>query len=273
MYLIDTHAHIDMIKKLTPEEVVARSGDEGVRYIINVGTTIEDSRKSLEFAGKFDNVFASVGVHPHYASSFGDKELKILESLIEEARSGFGEVSGAGRKRSKVVAVGEIGFDFYRNSSTDKEMEKAFSSQIELAIKYDLPVIIHDRDAHARTLDVVKRYAGEKKFRAVVHCFSGDVNFAWQCLEAGLHISFTGIVTFPNAGDVVQVVREVPLEKVFVETDSPFLAPQEKRGSENYPGYVKYIAEKIAEIKGMDFEEVASITSKNAEDFFSLIKD
>jgi len=273
MYLIDTHAHIDMIKKLTPEEVVARSGNEGVKYIINVGTTIEDSKKSLEFADKFDNVFGSVGVHPHYASGFGGKELKILESLIRGNGGDSGEGSETGRRHKKVVAVGETGFDFYRNSSTDKEMERAFSSQIELAIKYDLPVIIHDRDAHARTLDVVKKYAGEKKFRAVVHCFSGDVNFARQCLETGLYISFTGIVTFPNAGNAVQVVREVPLERIFVETDSPFLAPQEKRGSENYPGYVKYIAGKIAEIKGMDFEEVADITSKNAEDFFSLIKD
>ncbi|MEA2015754.1 MAG: TatD family hydrolase [Actinomycetota bacterium] len=265
MYFIDTHAHIDMLKELTPEETVKKSEDEGVKYIINVGTTIESSRKSLEFAEKFDNVFASVGVHPHYASGFKDKEIKTLDSLIRGA--------GGGGRYEKVVAVGETGFDFYRNLSTEADMERAFSSQIELAIKYDVPVIIHDRDAHLKTLEVVKKYAGNKKFRAVVHCFSGDMNFAEKCFELGLYISFTGIVTFPNAGDVLNVVKEVPLERIFIETDSPFLAPQAKRGSENYPGYVKYVAEKIAEIKGLSIEKVAEITSENAENFFSLIKN
>ncbi len=270
MYFIDTHAHIDMLKKLTPEETVTRSRDEGVKYIINVGTTIEGSRKSLEFARKYDNVFASVGVHPHYASSFGGKEIGSLDSLIRDVVDNNNE---SVERYRKVVAVGETGFDFYRNLSTAGDMERAFSSQIELAIKYDVPVIIHDRDAHVKTLDVVKKYAGDKKFRAVVHCFSGDINFANQCLELGLYISFTGIITFPNAGNVIGVVKEVPLERMFIETDSPFLAPQAKRGSENYPGYVKYVAKKIAEIKDLSIEEVAEVTSGNAEDFFSLIKN
>lgn len=271
MYFIDTHAHIDMLKKLNPEEAVARSENEGVKYIINVGSSLEGSRKSVEFAGKFPNVFASVGIHPHYVKDFGDKEIKILESLIQgESIDYIHSNSGKDKKYSKVVAIGETGFDFYRNLSPRKDMERAFISHIELALKYDIPVIIHDRNAHRQTLDVIKKYTGNNRFRAVVHCFSGDINFARQCLEQGLYISFTGVITFPNAGDLTKVVEKVPLEQIFIETDAPFLAPQAKRGEENYPGFVKYVAEKIAEIKGSGIDEIADITSKNAEKFFSL---
>ncbi len=271
MYFIDTHAHIDMLKKLTPEEAVARSGSEGVKYIINVGSSLEGSRKSVEFAGRFAGVFASVGIHPHYVKDFGDKEIKMLESLIQGgAMEAVYSDIGKDSKYSKVVAIGETGFDFYRNLSPRKDMEKAFISHIELALKYDIPVIIHDRDAHRETIDIVKKYAGNNRFKAVVHCFSGDIDFASQCLEMGLYISFTGIITFPNARDIIKVVEKVPLTRIFVETDSPFLAPQSKRGKENYPGFVKYVAEKIAEIKGLSIDEIADITSKNAEGFFSL---
>jgi len=283
MYFIDTHAHIDMLKKLSPEEAVAKAADEGVKYIINVGAELDGSRKSVEFAQRFPGVFASVGIHPHYVKGFGNKEIRILESLIQGESTGYGHSESVknengedenqgvkGGRYKKVVAIGETGFDFYRNLSPASDMEKAFISHIELALKYDIPVIIHDRDAHRQTMNVIKRYTCNKRFRAVVHCFSGDIDFARQCLEQGLYISFTGVITFPNAGDLKKVVEEVPLERIFIETDSPFLAPQAKRGSENYPGFVKYIAEKIAEIKGCSIEEVADITSKNAESFFSL---
>jgi TatD DNase family protein len=268
MYFIDTHAHIDMLKNLTPEEAVSRSQSDGVKYIINVGSSVGGSRKSIEFAMKFNNVFASVGVHPHYAKDFGNKEIKILECLIQGYTGD--ECESGGKRYRKVVAVGETGFDFYRNLSPREDMEKTFMSQIELALKYDIPVIIHDRDAHVQTLEVVKRYSGRKNFRAVVHCFSGDTDFAMQCLDLGLYISFTGVITFPSAAGLLKTVKEVPIERVFIETDAPFLAPQIERGKENYPGYVKYIAQKIAEVKNLSIEEVAEITSKNAEDFFSI---
>ena len=257
-----------MLKELTPQEAVAKSVSEGVKYIINVGSSLDGSKKSIEFARKFSNVFASVGVHPHYVRSFGKKEIKILQSLIK----GYsGTVNDNVRERyKKVVAVGETGFDFYKNLSPRMDMERAFVSHIEMALEYDIPVIIHDRDAHRQTLEVVKKYIDQKNFRAVVHCFSGDVNFAMQCLDLGLYISFTGVITFPNARDVLKAVEKVPVERLFIETDAPFLAPQAKRGKENYPGYVRYVAEKIAEIKNLSVEEVAGITSKNAERFFSI---
>lgn len=260
-----------MLKRLTPREAVAKSVNEDVKYIINVGTSLDSSKKSIELARKFSNVFASVGIHPHYVKGFGKKEIKILRSLIQGHSGTVNDVNkNVSRRYKKVVAVGETGFDFYRNPTPGLDMERAFASHIELAIEYDIPVIIHDRDAHSQTLEVVKRYIDQKNFRAVVHCFSGDANFAMQCLDLGLYISFTGVITFPNAGGVLKAVEKVPIERLFIETDAPFLAPQAKRGKENYSGYVRYIAEKIAEIKNLSVKEVADITSKNAERFFSI---
>ena len=265
MYFIDTHAHLDMLKKMTPEEAVSQSKKNGVRYIINVGSSMDGSRSSLEFSKRFDDVYASIGIHPHHAGDFGKKELQALEELIRDPGS-----SGGDKKFEKVVAVGETGFDLYRNLSLSVDQERAFVSQIELALKYDLPLIIHSREANKQILDVIKKYAGDRRFRGVVHCFSGDTNFAMQILDQGLFISFTGVITFPNSGSVLNAVKKVPMQRLFIETDAPFLAPQAKRGQENYPGYVKYIAEKIAELKNCTLDEVADISSRNARDFFSI---
>ena len=274
MYFIDTHAHLDMIKSMTPEESVQRSSDEGVRYIINVGLSIEGSRKSVGYARHFPNVFTSVGVHPHYVRDFGGREVKMLRSLIagskEESVDGESLKEGGGKKFKKVVAVGETGFDFFRELSPRASQDKAFRAHIELALEYDLPIIIHGRDAHEEILNVLKKYIAHKNFRGVIHCFSGDLDFALRCIDMGLHISYTGVITFPNAGSLADVVKEIPIEKIFIETDSPYLAPQDRRGKENYPGYVRYIARKIAELKDISIEKVAAVTSKNAEDFFGL---
>jgi TatD family hydrolase len=315
-YFIDTHAHLDMLKNMTPDNAVKESLKENVKYIINVGSSFSGSRKSISYSRQFNNVFASVGIHPHYVKNFAaNAGINKLEAMIiEYIDSNYTDtdnikysetnyvipnftsiVSKTIKRRSqkkssnstskadpvlnckvnpvnpaKIVAVGEIGFDFFRNLSPKIDQEKAFITQIELALKYDLPVIVHDRDAHEDTLRVIKQYADDKKFRAVVHCFSGDTDFALRCLELGLFISFTGVITFPNAKNLAGTVKEVPIEKMFLETDAPFLAPQEKRGKENFPGYVKYVAEKIALLKGLSVKEVAAVTSKNAEEFFKL---
>ncbi len=265
MYFIDTHAHLDMLKKMTPEEAVSQSKKNNVRYIINVGSSMDGSRRSLEFSKRFDDVYASIGIHPHYAGDAGKKQLQVLEELVRDP-----ECPGENKKFKKVVAIGETGFDLYRNLSPRVDQERIFVSQIELALKYDLPLMIHTREANKQTLEVIKNYAGDRRFRGVVHCFSGDTNFAMQVLDLGLFISFTGVITFPNSGSVLKAVKKVPMEKMFIETDAPFLAPQAKRGQENYPGYVKYIAEKIAELKNCTLEEVADISSRNARDFFSI---
>ncbi|MBC7333394.1 MAG: TatD family hydrolase [Actinobacteria bacterium] len=276
-YFIDTHAHLDMIKGKTPQEAVGDATRESVKYILNVGSSIKGSEKSLYFSTVFDNVFASVGIHPHYVKDFKDVQRKRLESMvanfIADGTSSFeseAKTKTPGERPPKLVAIGETGFDFYRNLSPKKDQEEAFVFQIELAIKNKLPLIIHDREAHDDTLRVIGKYANYKDFRAVMHCFSGDVDFATKCLELGLFISFTGVLTFPNAKKTVEVAKEVPIEKIFIETDAPFLAPQPKRGKENFPEYVRYVAYKLAEIKGMDVEDVALITSRNAEEFFGI---
>lgn len=261
MYLIDTHAHLDMLKNMRPAEAVEKSAKEGVKYIINPGSSIKGSKKAVSYAKELPGVFASVGVHPHDAGKVGDKDIKLLESMI---------LGDDGIRNEKVVAVGESGFDFFRNLSPRPDQERAFRAHIELAKKCSLPLIIHNRDADDETYRVLKEYAGKGGLKGVVHCFSGDMDFAAKCLELGLYISFTGVITFPNAKKTLDVVREVPLERIFLETDSPFLAPQPKRGRENFPGYVKYVAEKIAEVKEATFEEIAEKTSANAVQFFSL---
>ena len=261
MYLIDTHAHLDMIKWMAPAEAVRRSVEEGVKYIINPGSSIEGSKKAVEYATKFPGVFASVGLHPNHAEEAGTSEIGLLESLM---------TGSDGKRNKKVVAVGEVGFDFYRDLSSRINQEKAFRAQIELALRYNLPLIIHNRDADKQIFRVLKEFSGHDNLRGVVHCFLSDSAFAMQCLDLGLYISFTGIITFPSAKNTLNAVKSVPIDRMFVETDAPFLAPQAKRGKENFPGYVKYVAEKIAKTKEMALEEVAEITSENAVKFFKL---
>jgi TatD DNase family protein len=256
IYLIDTHAHLDMIEKKTPEIVVQEAENEKVKYIINVGSSMDGSLKSVEFAGNFKNVFATVGVHPHYADKFTGKEEEFLDKLI--------------KNNKKIVAVGEAGFDFYQNPVSKEDQERTFVSHIELAIKHGIPIAIHDREAHKETINVLKNYTGLKNFKAVMHCFSGDADFALKCIGMGLFISFTGVITFKNAKATKEAAKIIPLEKIFIETDAPFLAPQPYRGHENYPSYVKYVAQEIAQIKKISIEEVAKITSQNAINFFNL---
>ena len=261
-YFIDTHAHLDMLKQMTPDFAVSESARQLVRYIINISSDLPGSVKSSQYAFQFENVFASVGVHPHDAQDFNSSTIKELESLVMQNK--------------KIVAIGETGFDYFRNLSPKEAQKKAFISQIELALQYRLPLVVHDRDAHQDTLGILKHFSdngNNKDLRAVIHCFSGDRRFALECLEMGFFISFTGVITFPNARELVNTVREVPLDRIFVETDAPFLAPQEKRGQENYPGFVKYIAQKIAEIKQLPLEVVARATSKNAEEFFNFFNN
>ncbi len=256
MILIDTHAHLDMLKKSTPAEAVDMAAKWGVRFIINVGSSLEASKKASEISTEFKNVYASAGIHPHYAKGYGQQEEKTLLGLIE------------GNK--KLVAIGETGFDYYRNLSTKEDQLRAFESHIKIALEYNLPLIVHDREAHDDTLDVLKKYHKKEDFKAVLHCFSGDSQFAKEVLKLGIYISFTGVLTFPNAEKTVEAAKTIPLNKIFLETDAPFLAPQSKRGKENQPAYCTYIAEKLALIKNISVEEVAQKTTENALNFFGI---
>ena len=253
--LIDTHAHLD-IPPLggQEEEIVSRARDAGVTQIITVGVDLESSEKAVELASRFHNVYASIGVHPHDAKRVGDPEYDRLIDLSAH---------------EKVVAWGEIGLDYAKNYSPPSVQKRCFVRQLHMALELGLPVIVHDRDAHDDVLEILEGEV-KGKIRGVVHCFSGDKGIARRVLDLGFMISVTGVVTFPKADQLKEVVRYVPLERMFLETDSPYLTPVPYRGKPNEPARVFYVAKEVAGLKGVSIEEVARCTSKNARDFFNL---
>lgn len=255
MQLFDSHAHYDDDRfKEDAYEVIAHAYDSGVKYILNAGSDIKTSLKSLEFADSFDYVYAAVGVHPHEAVKLKDgDEDKIAELCMH----------------SKAVAVGEIGLDYYYDYSPRDIQRMWFSRQIQLAKNLELPIVIHNRDAHDDTLRIVKEEAPFKN-SGVFHCFSGSWDMAKELLKLGFYISIGGPVTFKNARKTVEVVKNVPLDMLLIETDCPYLTPEPFRGKRNDSSYVKFVAQKIAEIREVDIEEVARATTHNALSLFGI---
>jgi TatD DNase family protein len=255
MKFIDSHAHLDLSEfKEDMPDVIRRAEENGIENIITIGIGIKESKEALKIAEAYPFIYASIGIHPHNAKSL---DLKALDFLEENA------------KNKKVVALGEMGLDFFRNHSPREDQIRAFRAQLDLAKSLKLPVIIHDRDAHDETLSILK----EERVGltgGVIHCFSGDVKMAFSCIDMGFYISIPGTVTFKNAKKQIEVVRKIPIEKILIETDCPFLAPVPYRGKRNEPLYVKYVAEDIAKIKNMPVEEVARITVLNTKELFSL---
>jgi TatD DNase family protein len=259
--LIDSHAHIDLSNfDRDREQVFARARQGGVRAIINVGLDLDSSRASLKMAKQYDDVFSTVGFHPHEADKMKDDDLKALAELAKDER---------------VVAVGEIGLDFYRDLSARKSQTEAFEKQLDLAIELGLPVVVHCRDAHREVFKILSAWVKStlsvgRLRRGVIHCFSGDIDMAQQYLEIGFSISLAGSVTYPSAGELVQVAREIPLDRLLLETDAPFMAPQAYRGKRNEPAYVALIAEKVAQVRGVRREVVAEAAAKNTISLFKL---
>ena len=259
MILIDTHAHLDDRKFAADRgAVLERALKADVRAIVTIGTDLESSRRAVALAAHDGNaprpaIFATVGVHPHDASQLNPEALAELERL-------------AGDKR--VVAIGEIGLDLYRNLSPPAVQETAFVEQLELARRLDKPIVIHDRDAHAQVLGLLQKVS--KDWQGVLHCFSGDEEMAKQAITMGFHISLAGPLTFENAHRLQAVARSIPLERLLIETDCPYLAPQPHRGQRNEPAYVCRVAAKLAELKGISLEHVAQATTDNARELFRL---
>jgi TatD DNase family protein len=252
---IDTHAHLD-IPPLSEDQpgAISRAEKAGVYQIITIGIDLASSKRSLELAEQFPQVYAAVGIHPHDAKGASDdvfKELLELACILN------------------VVAWGEIGLDFVKEYSPREIQRKVFRRQIQMARQVDLPIIIHDRDAHVETVEILSEEAAGN-LRGVMHCFSGDVEVARKVLDLGLFISVTGVVTFPRAEVVKEVVRYVPLERLLIETDSPFLSPVPYRGKPNEPARVIHVAEEIARIKKVPLKEVGRCTSANARGLFRL---
>jgi TatD DNase family protein len=255
--LIDSHAHIQG-KEYAGETdaIIARARDAGVGTIIAVGGAgdMSSNTEAVALAARFENVYATVGMHPHDAKDVGSHELKTLKELAASP---------------KVIAVGETGLDYYYSHSPHDVQRRVFSQFIHMARDTDLPIVVHERDAAMEAADLL-RSEGAGKLRGVIHCFTGDYEAACAYLDLGFCLSFTGIITFKNAEPLREVVRKVPLEKMFVETDSPYLTPVPHRGRRNEPAFVRFVAETIAKVKGIELAEVARVTSANVKKLFRI---
>ncbi len=252
--MIDSHAHLELRDfDSDREDVIKRARDAGVDAIVTIGIDLNDCRKAVEIAGNHDEVYAAVGIHPHEVKEINRQTYDQMRELAV---------------MPKVVAYGEIGLDFFKNHSPRDVQLRRFGEQLELADDLNLPVIIHDREAHKETINLLSGWKGAR--RGVIHCFSGDYAMARKCLDLGFYISIPGTVTFPKAEILRDVVRRVPAESLLVETDAPFLTPAPHRGKRNESAYVKYTAMKVAEIKEMPFEKLAEITARNACELFKI---
>jgi TatD DNase family protein len=252
--LIDTHAHLQLNDYNDDRElVIQRAIKNDVDAIITIGTDIVSSEEAFQLSQKFAVVYASVGIHPNDSMKVNKEDISKIEDLAQ---------------KEKVIAIGEIGLDYYRLGATKEKQEVAFRMQIRLARKLNLPLIIHNREAHDDILYILKEEKGEE-VSGVFHSFSGTTKFLELILAKNYHVSFTGPVTFKNT-NYNRLIDCVPLEQLLLETDSPFLAPVPFRGKRNEPAYIKYIAEKIAQIKGVTLENLGEITSENARNLFRL---
>lgn len=254
--LIDSHAHIDG-REFTADfdDMLQRAADAGVTEILIAGADLESSRAACKLASRYPNLYAAVGIHPHDAGRVTDR----CYDLIREMAVG----------NPKVVAVGEIGLDFYRDRSPRPMQEEVFRRFIRLARELELPVIVHDRDAHDRVMAIL---AEEKaaEVGGVLHCFSGDLQMARECIAMGFYISIPGTVTYANNEPLRDVVRGIRTEHLLIETDCPYLSPVPHRGKRNEPAYVRITAEKVAELKGLTLDDVGRITSLNARSLFRI---
>lgn len=253
--LIDTHAHlIDKSYNKDLESVLKRAREAGVEAIINVGYTLSLARKAVALAEVYAPLYATVGIHPHDAAGVPENYLEILQELA---------------KKPKVVALGEMGLDFYRNLSPPRIQEKIFRNQLSLAKELRLPVVVHDRDAHQKVLQILKEEkAGDPG--GVLHCFSGDLRMARECFELGFHISVAGPVTYNKASTLQEVVATCPRDRLLLETDCPYLTPHPYRGKRNEPAHVALVCRQVAALRAETFEEVANYTAENAKKLFKL---
>jgi len=253
--LFDSHAHLDDSRYDEERDSILKIAREnGVDLILNPGADLATSVEAVRLSEKYDMLYAAVGVHPHDVKDMDENTINHLRDLS---------------KKQKVVAIGEIGLDFYYNHSPQELQRYWFERQIDLAKELKLPMIIHDRDAHQEVFDLLKaKAAGE--FGCVMHCYSGSIELAKEYVKQGIYISLAGPITFKNARKTVEVAEEIPLEWLLIETDSPYLAPVPYRGKQNQPAYVRLVAEAIAAAKGISFEEVAQQTRVNAMTLFNI---
>jgi TatD DNase family protein len=253
--LVDTHAHLDFPEfERDLDSVLARAARAGVHEIVTIGIDLRSSGKAVELAGQHSRIYATVGIHPHGARRLDDSTLDTLRSLAAH---------------EKVVAVGEIGLDYYRDRQPRAVQQECLRQQVELACELGLAAVFHVRDAHTDFLSIIGEYA-RRLSRGVLHCFSADWAVAEAALDMGFYLSIPGTVTYPKSEVQQEVVRRSPMDRLLVETDAPFLAPVPFRGKDNEPAYVLYTAQKIAQLRKCSLEEVALHTTRNAHQAFGI---
>ncbi len=252
--LVDTHAHYnDMGFVRDIPNLRQRAQQAGVAVVVCVGYEVPSSRRGVMLAQQYQDVYATIGVHPHDAEGMTPRAWEALRLLAGEER---------------VVALGEMGLDFYRNLSPSRTQEQVFRQQLELALELHMPVVIHDRDAHDETMEILKEFPGLAG--VVMHCFSGGRRMAGECLAMGFYLGIGGPLTYPHNQTLVDVARTAPLDRILLETDCPYLSPQPWRGQRNEPSYLPVVAEKLAELRGLSKEEVAAATTANALRFYNI---
>lgn len=254
--MIDSHCHLDsrpLRSRLV--DLLAAAREVGIHTVVNIGADIESSRRSVELASNHDMIYAAVGVHPHDATTVDANILAELEQLASH---------------KKVVAIGEIGLDYYRDLSPRPAQKKAFRQQLELAVTLNMPIVIHTRDAFRDTVDIVRDYAADLP-GGVFHCFPGTVDEACDVFDMGFVIGLGGVITYKGAG-MAHVAAEAPLDKIVLETDAPYLTPVPNRGKTNEPAYLKHTSRKLAELRSISVEEVERVTDRACQKLYRLVE-
>lgn len=253
--VFDSHAHLDNIRfSEDRDEVIARARENGIAGIINAGACMQSSACSIELAEKHDFIYAAVGVHPHDAKEVNDGDYEQLAQWTNHP---------------KVVAVGEIGLDYYYDLSPREVQQQVFIRQLDVARQTSMPIIIHDRDAHGDILQLIKKEA--QGLTGVFHCFSGSMEMMRDVIALGFYVAFGGSVTFKNAAKLPAIAAAVPLDRLLLETDCPYLTPQPYRGRRNEPNYVNFVAEHIAELREIEIAELGEVTTANVKRLFTKI--
>lgn len=250
--IVDSHAHFnDERFEGFRDEIIKTMKQYGVKKIVNCGTDYQRIEECLQLSRKYDFCFTAIAFHPSEIPDDTEIDYDRLYEII---------------KTERVVAVGETGLDYYWRPDNKERQQREFVKHIELAKKADLPIIVHDRDAHADTMEILKTH----KPRGVVHCFSGSVEMAKEIVKLGMYIGIGGVLTFKNGRVLKEVAREIPLERILLETDAPYMAPEPFRGKTNHSALIIYVAQTLAEIKGVSVDEVLKVTAKNAEELFGI---
>ena len=270
MQIFDSHAHYNDEKfELDREETLKKVCEAGVKKLVCAGYNIESSKQAIKIANEHDYIYATAGISPNDIPTFENENNDVKQFFFEDVLNEQLKELTKIAQNKKVVAIGEIGLDYYWNKENKAEQKSAFIKQIKIANELDLPIVIHTREAVADTLDILKNEISVKN-KGVFHCCPLNVELIKEALKLGFYISFAGPITFKSSKNAEEIIKLVPLDNILIETDSPYLSPEPNRGKRNDSRNVKYIAEKIAKAKNLDIEEIAKITYKNAEKVFGI---